>query len=141
MNVKQFKPDRQELATILSQAESQQGNLADSGSLQPSLQLFGHLRLLAANAIRKLGLDRCDKPLNDSHRKERPDSSEQKYYLCEYSFEGNRYSLEIPAQSWKEAESRLRRISYGKVSGEIKAVLPVQLGWMARFIVWIKATH
>ena len=141
MNIEQIKPDKQEPEKTFSRAESQQGNPAGSDSLQPSLQLFGHLRLLAASAIRKLGLDRCDKPLNDSHRKERPNSSGQKYYLCEYSFEGNRYSLEIPAQSWEEAESRLRKISYGKVSGEIKAVLPVQLGWIASLIVWIKATR
>ena len=139
MNTDQIKIDRQETEKILSQVESQRGSLVDSGSLQQSQQLSDHLRLLTASAIRKFGLGKRNKPLNDSRRKEIPNSSEQKYYLCEYSFEGNRYSLEIPAQSWKEAESRLRRISYGKVSGELKAVLPVRLGWLAKLIIWVKA--
>lgn len=138
MNTDQLKPDKQEPEKTLSQAESQQGSLADSDNLQQSQQLFGHLRLLTANAIHKLGLDKRNKPLNDSQKKERPNSSEQKYYLCEYSFEGDRYSLEIPAKSWKEAEAKLRRIAYGHISGEIKAVIPVQIGWLAKVIVSLK---
>jgi hypothetical protein len=138
MSIDQSKPDRRETDKKLSQAEYPRDSLADSYSLQQSQQLFDHLKPSDASATRRLGLDKCSKPLNDSHRKERPNSSEQKYYLCEYSFEGNRYSLEIPAGSWKEAECRLRRISYGIVAGEIKATLPVQLGWMAKLVVWLK---
>jgi hypothetical protein len=138
MNIDQSKPDRRETEKIPSQAECQQDSPADFDNLQQSQQLFDHWKLSISSAIRKLGLDKRSKPLNDSHRKECPDSSEQAYYLCEYSFEGDRYCLEIPAKSWKEAESRLRRISYGSVTGEIQAILPVQLGWLARLIVWVK---
>lgn len=137
MNRKQIKPDIQVQPKSLSQVEFQQGNPADSDSLQQSQQLFDHLKLSVSSAIRKLGLDKRSKPLSDSQKEERPNLSEQRYYLCEYSFEGDGYCLEIPAESWKEAESRLRKISYGKVTGEIRAILPIQLGWLAKLVVWI----
>lgn len=69
--------------------------------------------------------------------KELTNNSEQKYYLCEYQYEGEKWSFEIPAESWKDAQSRLARMAYGNVVGEIKAVLPVQLGILARLWIWI----
>lgn len=53
--------------------------------------------------------------------------SSQKYYLCDYQYEGETWCIEIPASSWEDAEARLKRLAYGRVVGEVKAVLPARL--------------
>ena len=63
-------------------------------------------------------------------------TSNEKTYLCEYSYGGDRWSFEIKANSHEEAERKLKRISYGKVLGELEAVIPYDFGWMARVWVW-----
>lgn len=48
-----------------------------------------------------------------------------KTYLITYPFKGERYSAEIIAENWGEAEDRLRALQYGKVDGEIVLKIPV----------------
>lgn len=139
MNLDRFKPDIPEPDKTALQAQYQKDSLACCSNLRQNQQLSGHLQPSAANATAQNGLGKCSKPLDDfPHRNKQPDSSEQEYYLCEYSFEGDRYSLEILAKSWSEAEAKLRRMSYGKVVGKIDMVMPVQAGWIAKTLVWLK---
>ena len=50
----------------------------------------------------------------------------QKYYLCDYRYEGEKWCIEIPAESWEDAKARLKRIAHADVVGEVKATVPVQ---------------
>lgn len=59
-----------------------------------------------------------------------------KTFTCEYRFNGERWGFEIKAASLEEAEQRLRSLSQGQVLGELKAVIPHQLGWFAKLWVW-----
>jgi hypothetical protein len=70
--------------------------------------------------------------------KQSSNNNEQKYYLCDYQYEGETWCIEIAAESWEDAKARLKRIACAKVVGEVKAVVPVELGWFAKTIVFIK---
>ena len=65
-----------------------------------------------------------------------PNSSQWKTYTCEYRFRGKLYGLEIPAQSWEEAEARLNAIAHGEVLGELQFV--IKLGWIERIWQWVR---
>lgn len=56
--------------------------------------------------------------------------------MCEYRYQGDTWCIELPAESWEDAEARLRRMAYGKVLGEIQAT--VRLGWLERTIAGIR---
>lgn len=62
----------------------------------------------------------------------------EKTYLCDYSYAGSRWSIEIAATSFEDAEARLRALSKGQVAGEVKAVIPVGRAWISRLWKWIK---
>ena len=40
-------------------------------------------------------------------------------YCIEYEFEGNTYSLNIPAYSWEDASARVEALAGAKVTGRI----------------------
>jgi len=102
-----------------------------------SQQESDHLTLSTANATASHCLCIGNRP-SVNLSKELINSSEQKYYLCEYRYEGERWSFEITAKSWEDAEARLTRMAYGNVVGEVEAVLPVQLGLWAKLWVWAR---
>uniref|UniRef100_A0A832H5H6 Uncharacterized protein n=1 Tax=Oscillatoriales cyanobacterium SpSt-402 TaxID=2282168 RepID=A0A832H5H6_9CYAN len=60
-----------------------------------------------------------------------------KTFICEYRFNNPRWGFEIKAASLEEAEQRLRSLSQGRVLGELKAVIPYQLGWLAKLWFWV----
>lgn len=64
--------------------------------------------------------------------------SEEETYLCEYFYGGSRWSIDITANSYEEAEAKLRSLSRGKVIGVVKASIPAHLGWIAKLIVAVK---
>jgi len=70
--------------------------------------------------------------------KQSSNDSEQKYYLCDYRYEGETWCIEIPAESWEDAKARLKRMAYAEVVGEIKATFPVQLGVWVKVLIWLK---
>jgi hypothetical protein len=70
--------------------------------------------------------------------KELSNDSEQKYYLCDYQYKGDRWWIEIPAESWEDAKARLERLAYGRVVGEIKATLPLQFVLWTQLLIWLK---
>lgn len=138
MNRKQIKPDTQAQTKNLAQAEYQKDSLACSDSPLQSQRLSAHLQPSTANATHLSGLHKRNKPSNDSHKKERQNSNGQRDYLCEYSYEGKRWSLTIMAASQDDAEARLKRLAYGKVIGELKATIPVKYGWIAKAMVFLR---
>lgn len=65
-------------------------------------------------------------------------SNKPRNYLCEYSYQGSRWSIEIAASSLEDAEARLRQLAGGKVLGVTQAVIPVEFGWVARLSVFLR---
>lgn len=58
-------------------------------------------------------------------------------YLCDYYYKGDKYSVDIPATSFEEAEERRRAIGRGEVVGELMMRVPV--GVPNRFVSGFKA--
>jgi hypothetical protein len=68
-----------------------------------------------------------------------PNSSEYKIYLCDYRYEGHKWSIEIPATSFEDARKRLNALRYGEVVGELKLSLPIPVKktLLNRFRKWV----
>lgn len=117
-------------------------NPACCNSLHQSQQLSDCSKPLAASAIDADCLDTPENAFDDSSEKQlehefHNDSTEYKQYGIEYQYEGSRWILEIWATSFEDAEARVRRLSYSKVLGELKASIPVPakpLSWIKRLI-------
>lgn len=45
-------------------------------------------------------------------------------YMCVYTFNGSKWSIDIYAESWKEAEERLVAISKGSIEGKVEVEIP-----------------
>lgn len=60
-----------------------------------------------------------------------------KRFVVEYQHEGDSWIVEFPADSYEDAEQRVRAIAYGTVLGELHG-RPVRSIWIARLICWIK---
>ena len=65
-------------------------------------------------------------------------SSGEKTYLCDYSYEGTLWSVEIVASSFEDAEKRLQALSRGKVAGEVKVVIPLPTTWLTKVMTQVK---
>lgn len=48
-----------------------------------------------------------------------------KTYLCDYIYKGEKWSIEIQALSYKDAEDRMKAISKGEITGELVFSIPV----------------
>lgn len=131
-------PDKPERNESPGPTESHADSHFCSSNSQQSQQRCGHLKPSGANAIERTGLGRCNKPLSGFLSKRRTNDSEHKYYTCEYSYEGERWAIEIAAASWEDAEARLKRLAHGKVKGELKAIVPYKIGWLAKAWVWLR---
>jgi hypothetical protein len=63
-------------------------------------------------------------------------------FLATYRHRGSEYSLIIPADSWRDAEEKLRALSQGKIIGSDVQSIPVNaitlpfVGPLGRFLVW-----
>jgi hypothetical protein len=118
------------------QARSHFCNPACCNSPRQNQQLCDHSQPLSASAIDSESPCTGNKP-SGFEKNQRPNDSEQKYYLCDYQYEGEKWCIEIPADSWQDAQARLSRLAYGRVVGEIKATIPASLGPLAKLWVWI----
>ena len=58
--------------------------------------------------------------------KQQIDHNNYEIYICTYNYYGKPYSFEIPAESFEDAEKRLKNIgSNGRVDGILKMTIPV----------------
>jgi hypothetical protein len=78
------------------------------------------------------------KPFSIRNTVELENYSQSKSFLCEYRFQGSTWTTEIKAESHREAEKRMQQISQGKILGEIKGKLPVEVGWLVKLWVTVK---
>ena len=57
-----------------------------------------------------------------------------KTFLASYPYRGQQWNIEIPAESFDEAEERLKNLCFAKVDGELKATIKAPPNWLARFL-------
>lgn len=51
-----------------------------------------------------------------------------KTYLVSYPYQGARYSIEVAATDWADAEARIKQMCFAKVDGEVALKIPVPGG-------------
>jgi hypothetical protein len=61
-----------------------------------------------------------------------------KTYLVSYSHEGARWILELKAASEQDARSRLGKLAYATLDGELVARFPASAGWLAKALVFLR---
>lgn len=61
-----------------------------------------------------------------------------KTYLFKYHHEGSWYSLELPAESFEDAEARLSKLPHAQYLGEAVLCIPARMGLLARLICWVR---
>lgn len=61
-----------------------------------------------------------------------------KTYLFSYRYGGAEWSLEIPAETAREARERLSAITLARYDGEAIAKVPAVAGPIARLAVWLR---
>jgi hypothetical protein len=125
----------------LKRGESHSSNLACCNRLRQSQQECDHSSLLTANATDLQSLDTRGRPFVNKLMEHGNNTQEdkQRYYLCDYYYEGERWSIEIPAESWEDAKARLKRMAYAEVVGEIQSTLPVEFGLWVKLWVWLRS--
>lgn len=66
-------------------------------------------------------------------------SSQHKIYLCDYQYEGQKWSIEISATSFEDAGKRLSALKYGEIVGELKFSMPapIKQSWLTRLQQWL----
>ena len=58
-------------------------------------------------------------------------------YLVDYDHDGRKWTLDLPARSWKDAEARLASIMMAHVAGELVCSIPASSGFFARPLVYL----
>ena len=61
--------------------------------------------------------------------------SKFKVYLVDYEYDGKKWTFDLPACSWKDAEARLASIMIAHVEGELWRTVPVRWGFLMRPLV------
>lgn len=124
------------------QDRSREDNRPDCGSLPQKLQRDG----LQPSVASAKNLEHLDKSQNTSKdlllgQNNCTNFNEYKVYLCDYQHQGHKWSVEISAVSFEDAEQRLKALKYGKIVGELKLSIPVpaKQSWIDRFLKLI--TH
>ena len=57
-------------------------------------------------------------------------------YLCSYFYRGSRWSFEIQAESWSEAQERILAMRSATVDGQ--SVTKIEARWIERVRAWLK---
>ena len=61
--------------------------------------------------------------------------NEFKVYLVDYDHDGKKWTFDLPARSWKDAEARLASIMTAHVEGELWRTFPARWGFLVRPLV------
>ena len=51
-------------------------------------------------------------------------TDEYKEYVCHYRFGDAEWGFIVKARDWQEAEQRIKAMAWGRVDGELKAIIP-----------------
>lgn len=65
-------------------------------------------------------------------------STQYQIYLCDYQYDGHKWSVEIPATSFEDAQNRLKALSKGEIVGHLKLAIsvPFKQGWVDWWRRW-----
>lgn len=63
-----------------------------------------------------------------------------KKFLTSYFHDGCRWSVEIDAYDFTDAEARVKKLGYLQLDGELIAKVPARIGFGARALCWIRNT-
>jgi len=61
-----------------------------------------------------------------------------KKFLTSYHHDGSEWSLTIDAYDWADAESRVKKLGYLRLDGELMATIPAKLGWLVKITCAIR---
>ncbi len=67
-----------------------------------------------------------------------------KTFLANYNYAGRNWCIDFPAESFEDAEARLKAMTWGKIDGILMAEIPVSPvtstagGLIVRLICWAK---
>jgi len=117
------------------QAQSHEDNPAYCSSSPQKLRRDG-LKPSNANATTCEHLGKSQNTLDSLLLRQNKcsNSSEYKIYLCDYHYEGHKWSIEISATSFEEARNRLKALRHGEIVGELKLSIPIPVKqtWLER---------
>ncbi|MDX1961602.1 MAG: hypothetical protein SFX18_00525 [Pirellulales bacterium] len=60
-----------------------------------------------------------------------------KVYLFKYYHDGSWWHIELPATDLEDAQARINKLPHAQALGELKAKIPVGLGFLAKFWCWL----
>lgn len=109
-------------------AQLRVSNLVDCSNSPQNQQSSDHLQHATANAIAKNDLDRLDKSSFNSspiNKNKQLNYNTYKKFLCDYNYQGKKWSIEIYAVSFEDAEARLTSIKYGQITGQVELEIPI----------------
>ena len=61
-----------------------------------------------------------------------------KRFVCSYSYQGQKWVVDVMAQDFEDAARRLQAISLGKVDGIHVMTIPARLSLLGRVLVWLR---
>ena len=61
-----------------------------------------------------------------------------KKFFFTYPFNGKKWCGEVYAQTWEEAEAKIRAMDWGKIDGEHVASIPASVGSWVPLLVWLR---
>jgi|GEM_PF-2651831 len=59
-------------------------------------------------------------------------------YLFDYGYDGESWSVEIPARTEQEARERVSSLANARYLGEIKLTVPGRFGLLAQLVCWVR---
>lgn len=122
------------------QAQSHEDNPYDCSNSPQKLRCDG-LRPSVASATNLERPDKSQSTLNNLllNQYSCPNSSDHRIYLCDYTYQGHKWSVEIPATSFQDAQRRLNALKNGEIVGELKTSIPIPAkpSWLTRLARWI----
>ena len=66
------------------------------------------------------------------------DGEEYRLFTFEYGFDRKRFTGEVWARDWDEAQAKVQAMGWGKVDGQLLARVPASIGWWIPLFVWFR---
>lgn len=67
-----------------------------------------------------------------------PSHDDFRTFLFSYRYEGAEWCFEIKAKDAQDAKARIAKLPFAKYDGELAAVVPVSVGWLAKLYVFVR---
>jgi hypothetical protein len=64
--------------------------------------------------------------------------AQMEQYIIEYPYGREQWAVLIYAESFEDAEARLKAMGWGKVKGVVVGKVPHHFGWVVRIYAWVQ---